>query len=232
MSTQPNPRRDHDAAPAAKRAYRSVHREKAAEATSGRIQRVANRLFARHGVDGVTVDQIAVQADVAASTVYALFKSKAGLLRALMTDALFRPPFQAAQLLLVGVTDAAQMIALSAHIARAIYESESVELGLLRGTSGFSPVLRQLEQEFEDIRYRMQEERIELLYAQAKAKPGLLPDTARRLLWMYTGRDIYRMLVSEGGWTPDEYQAWLAETLLHELVREPTEPRGSKRIAR
>lgn len=204
---------------APKREYRSASRAKAAEVTRARVLRVAKRLFASHGIDGVTIDHLAEKAKVAPSTVYGLFKSKAGILRALMTDSLFGPRFQAAQLVLVGVTDATQMIALSAHVARAIYESESRELGLLRGTSGFSPVLRALEQEFENIRYDMQRERVELLFTQGKAKAGLDRETVRRILWMYTSRDLYRMLVHEGGWTPDQYQAWLAETLVAALVR-------------
>jgi hypothetical protein len=41
---------------------------------------------------------------------------------------------------------------------------------------------------------------------------------ARRLMWMYTSRDVYRMLVQESGWTPDRYEAWLSQTLLDTLV--------------
>lgn len=201
-----------------KRGYRSATRVQAAEVTRARILGAAKKLFARKGIDGVTIDQISEKADVASSTVYALFKSKAGILRALMTDALFGPQFKASQSLLAGVTDASELIALSARVARAVYESESAELGLLRGTSGFSPVLRKLEQEFEDIRYQMQDARVRLLFAQGKAKPGLDIDTARRILWMYTGRDIYRMLVTDGGWTPDRYQDWLSATLVEALV--------------
>ncbi|MGE5539313.1 MAG: hypothetical protein ACM30I_11905 [Gemmatimonas sp.] len=35
---------------------------------------------------------------------------------------------------------------------------------------------------------------------------------------MYTSRDVYRMLVHDGGWTPDRYQQWLSEMLLDALV--------------
>jgi hypothetical protein len=41
---------------------------------------------------------------------------------------------------------------------------------------------------------------------------------ARRLLWMYTSRDVYRMLVQDAGFTPDEYEAWLSQTLVDALV--------------
>lgn len=201
-----------------KRSYRSEQRDSAAEATRLRILDAAKSLFSSDGIDRVTIAQIAAAADVAASTVYALFKSKEGILRALMTASLFGPRFVEAQSLLSDVSDPARLIALSAHVARAIYESESLDLGLLRGASGFSAALRLLEQEFEDLRYRMQEERVRLLFAQSKAKKGMDPETARRILWMYTSRDIYRMLVQEGGWTPDRYEEWLSGTLVEALV--------------
>jgi hypothetical protein len=69
-------------------------------------------------------------------------------------------------------------------VARAIYESESSELGLMRGASAFSPSLRKLEQEFEQIRFEMQEERLKLLFAQSQSKRGLNFADARRLLWI------------------------------------------------
>ena len=47
-------------------------------------------------------------------------------------------------------------------------------------------------------------------------------DDARRILWMYTSRDVYRMLVHESGWSPDRYQEWLARTLLDALVAPAT----------
>src|SRR5262245_54017964 len=34
----------------------------------------------------------------------------------------------------------------------------------------------------------------------------------------YTGRDVYRLLVKEGGWSADEYERWLAGTLIDALV--------------
>lgn len=59
-----------------------------------------------------------------------------------------------------------------------------------------------------------------LLFDQGKQAEGLGFEQARRILWMYTSRDVYRMLVQEGGWPPDRYQTWLSETLVRTLVRE------------
>ena len=201
-----------------RRTYDSARRQRAAEARRDGVLTAARTLFARRGIDRVTIAEIARAAGVAPSTVYAVYKSKEGILRALMRAALFGARFQAVQSMLHGVTDPVQLIARSAQIARAIYEAESVELGLMRGSSAFSPALRKLEQEFEKVRFDMQEERVRRLFAERRAKEGLTLDDARRILWMYTSRDVYRMLVREGGWSPGRYEEWLSQTLLAALV--------------
>lgn len=204
---------------ASSRSYNAEGRRKAAEATRHNVLRAARKLFVKQGIDAVTIAQIAEAAGVAASTVYARYKSKEGILRALMRTALFGERFRVVQSTLQGVTDPVRRIALSAHVARAIYEAESAELGLMRGVSAFSPALRKLEQEFETIRFDMQEERVRHLFAAGRQKEGLTLDQARRILWMYTSRDVYRMLVRESGWSPDRYQDWLSQTLLEALVQ-------------
>lgn len=175
-------------------------------------------MFDRDGIDRATIADIAARAGVAVPTVYAAFKSKEGLLRALMETALFSPGFEAARQRLEGVDDPVEMIALTADVAWSVYTGEQDELGLLRGASAFSPALRRLEEEFERIRLEMQAPRVELLFAQGKARKGLGPDEARRILWMYTSRDVFRMLVQEGGWSGEQYRNWLRETLLAALV--------------
>ncbi|MGB8314361.1 MAG: helix-turn-helix domain-containing protein [Aestuariivirga sp.] len=178
----------------------------------------AQALMGRKGIDKVTIAEIGEKAGVAASTIYAAYKSKEGIVRALMERTLFGGPFQTAQKLLDNVSSPVRLVELTAHVARSIYESESRGLGLLRHASGFSPELRKLEQEFERIRYDMQEKRILMLFEAGLARPGLTIEDARRILWMYTSRDVYRMMVDEGGWSPDRYQQWLSSTLVDALV--------------
>lgn len=201
-----------------RRAYSSSARTEAAEETRARILASARELFGQRGIDAVTIAEIADSGGVAGSTVYAVFKSKEGILRRLMEEALFGGPFQSAQQMLTGIDDPVEAIARTAHIARAIYESESRDLGLLRNVSGFSPALRKIEEEFERTRFAMQEARLRRLFDVGRAKSGISFDEARRILWMYTSREVYRMLVIEGGWTPDRYQEWLSQTLVAALV--------------
>jgi AcrR family transcriptional regulator len=201
-----------------RRPYDSRKRAEAAATNRTAVLHAARKLFSRHGVDKVSIAVIAAEAGVSASMIYAVFKSKEGVLRELMRAALFGPRFQKAQTLLDGISDPVARVARTALVARAIYESESVELGGLRGLSAFSPALSQLEEEFEAMRYEMQRERMEALAASGKMKQGLAIDDARRIMWMYTGREVYRMLVEIGGWNPDKYQEWLASALVDALV--------------
>jgi AcrR family transcriptional regulator len=103
------------------RRYVSAVRTQAADATRTRVLNAAKALFARQGIDRVTIAQIAAKADVAVATVYALYKSKEGILRALMSAALFGSRFHAASEQLKNEKDAVKLILLSAHVARAIY---------------------------------------------------------------------------------------------------------------
>lgn len=204
-----------------KRGYSSERRARTAGDTRDRILNAGHALFGQNGIDRTTIADIAREAGVGASTIYASLGSKEGILRGLMQRALFGRGFQSAQAELADVSDPVKLIELTPSIARAIHEGESGDLGLLRRTSGFSPALKKMEQEFEALRYSMQEPRLRALFDAGLNRKDLSFEDARLILWTYTSREIYRMLVEEGGWTPDRYQAWLSQTLLDALVQEP-----------
>ena len=201
-----------------KRAYTSPKRDEAAAVTRSRVLDAARTLFARRGIDAVTISQVAERAGVSSSSVYASFKSKEGLLMALIQEALFGRAYQAASARLDAEADPVEQVRMTASVARSIYEGEAAELGLLRGASSFSLAFRRLEATLEEKRFALQEARVRRLFEAGRAREDLSLEKARRLLWMYTSRDVYRLLVLEGGFTPEEYETWLAQTLLTALV--------------
>src|SRR6058998_3575231 len=67
-----------------KRPYKSLVRERQAGDTRRRIVEAARRLLQSEGYAGMTVEAIARRAEVSAQTVYALFKSKTGILAELL----------------------------------------------------------------------------------------------------------------------------------------------------
>jgi len=201
-----------------KRPYDSSSRQAAAEHAQQRLLTVARESFVQSGIDAVTIAEIADKAQVSVSSVYAQFESKAGILRALMSRAIFNADYERVSARLRAVTDPRQALRLTAAVARSIYEGEEKELALLRGAASFSPGLKKLETEFEDRRYELQSARIELLFKSRQQRPGLSLERARDVMWMFTSRDCYRMLVLEKQWSPEAYETWLAELLVRELM--------------
>ena len=73
-----------------KRAYNVESRQQEALKSRDRILSATKTLFEREGFDKVTIEKIAKEALVSAPTIYAAFKSKRGILLALM-DSAFSP---------------------------------------------------------------------------------------------------------------------------------------------
>src|SRR6266516_6454442 len=106
----------------------------------------------------------------------------------------------------------------AARIARQIHDAQSAAFDLLRGAGVVAPELAKLEQQRECLRYERQEKMIVSLREAGRLRPALDHGTARDIFWMFTGRDVYRMLVRERGWPSQQYQDWLADTLVHSLL--------------
>lgn len=200
------------------RSYKSEKREAAASQTRTRIVDAARSLFAKQGIEATTIDAIAAEAGVAVATFYKVMKSKEGVIRELMHTTLFGPTFQAIRAQLANETNPVVMIERTAEVALAIYEAESRELGDIRAMAGFSPALQAVEAEFEALRLEMQTARIDALFATGCARRDLSREHARRILWLYTSRDVWRKLTVESGWSGDEYVTWLRRTLVEALV--------------
>ena len=209
----------------AKRTYRSLVRERQAGDTRKRIVESAQRLLRRQGYAGTTIEAIAQEAQVSAPSVYAIFKSKTGILKKLLDQAGFGPNYESAVQRALSASDPVVRLRLAAPIARGIHESQSAILDLLRGAGVVAPELARLERQKEGQRYERQEGTVAFLRGSGKLRAGLDYTTARDIFWALTGRDLYRMLVRERGWSADKYEDWLADTLVRSLVGLPR--RGS-----
>jgi len=200
------------------RNYQSPTRQRQADETRSRIVAAARQLLLTHGYAGMTVDAIAKEAGVAAPTVYAAFGSKTGILAELLDQARFGPGFEELVQQTMAASEPLERLRFVARIARTVYESESKIVDLLRGAGMVAPELAALEKESECRRYEAQEPNITLIIQAGRLRSDLDATTARDVLWSMTGRESYRMLVRERGWTPDRYEAWLADMLTKALL--------------
>jgi AcrR family transcriptional regulator len=201
-----------------KRPYKSLVRERQADDTRRRIVAATRQLLQSEGYAAMTVEAIAKRAEVSAQSVYAIFKSKTGILMELLAAATFGPDYEETVRDAMSARDPEMRLRLAARIARQIHGAQSATFDLLRGAGVVAPELARLEQQREDIRYERQEAMIASLREAGRLRPGLNRRTARDIFWMLTGSDVYRMLVSERGWSPQKYQNWLADTLVESLI--------------
>jgi AcrR family transcriptional regulator len=203
-----------------KRTYNSENRQAQAAQTRARILESAKTLFQPTGFEGVTIEQIAQAAGVSMPTIYALFQSKRGVLRALIDDALPTDQREALVEEVMQEKSPKVRLALAAKIARQMYDAERTQMDIFRGASILAPEFKELEKERELRRYERQEESVKMLVKDGALLKGLSLSKARDILWAFTGRDMYRMLVVEQSWPSEEYENWLAQLLIKTLIEE------------
>jgi AcrR family transcriptional regulator len=203
----------------AKRRYDATTRRESAAEARERIIAAASQLFAKNGIDQVTVAQIAKRARVSTALVYSRFKSKAGLLEALAHSVLLGPSYQSAAKQAESLDTPEAALRLTARIACGVYRREHEEMSLVRGAVAYSPALKKLDAGLENTRRVLQEKRARLVFRSNPALRELGLEKVRDVIWSLTSRDLYRMLVVERGWTPEAYEQWLAETLIRTLSK-------------
>jgi hypothetical protein len=90
----------------------------------------------------------------------------------------------------------------------------------VRGAATAEPVLA-------DLRRKLNESRLAdmRMIAQSLAEKGALKsditlEWATDVLWAVGSAEMYRTLVVDRGWSPSQYQQWLAQTLIDSLLAE------------
>lgn len=201
-----------------RRAYESPTRQRQADETRRRIATAARKLLVEAGYAGMTIPAVAKAAEVAVPTVYAIFGSKKGIVAELLDQARFGDGYQELIAQVRKVSDPIAMLSFPPRFARRVYEAEIPVEDLLRGAGMVAPELAAVEDERNCQRYDSQQIVIDALEKAHLLRAGLDREAARAVMWTLTSREIFRMLVRERGWTPDEYEAWLGGALQRELL--------------
>jgi AcrR family transcriptional regulator len=178
----------------------------------------ASELFAENGFDKTTIAQVAARAEVAAPTVYALFGSKAGIVREILSEARFGSNYKAAVAKARGARSPVDRLTRTAAIARAVYDGERRLLDLWRGAEMLSPDLAAIVLDAEGSRRDLQAPTIDLLIERGALKRGLKREDARDLLWSLTARELYRLLVVNRGWSGHKYERHVSGLLAQALL--------------
>jgi AcrR family transcriptional regulator len=193
-----------------------THRQRQAAATRRQIAAAARQLFAERGYVATTIAAISERADIPVQTVYSALGSKARILQEatrLATEplAVTETWEQAA----AGTPE--EGLRISAGLQRRQYEQmydlvithlegSRVDPDIARITAG---ILANRERGFGAY----------LESIAAHLRPGMNASRALDIYLTLVLPEVYRSLVLERGWTPAQYETWLADQLVHQLLR-------------
>jgi AcrR family transcriptional regulator len=181
-----------------------------AAVTRRRIADTARALFAAHGYGATTLREVAVAAGVAVQTVYAVFGSKANILRelrvGLITDSAADGAFDAA----MAASSPPRALDLFAHSIRLRWETGHDIVAIHIEAASTDPTTRA---EVEAVLAGRRRGIGRLARSLVTMQPSLDAGQVTGVLDALTLAEVYAELVVVQGWSADAYETWLADAL-------------------
>lgn len=191
--------------------------------TADLIVAAAKALFLEQGYTGTTIEAIAGRAGVAASTVYAVFGSKRGILRAIRSAWHEGSRIREVTLGEAGEAGPEERLARLARATRQQWESGAEVTAIYRGAAAAdAEAAAELEEALKGRRKSME------TFANSLAphlRPGLDPARAAAIIQAYCLPEVFNELVRHSGWPVEAYEEWLEGNLKRELLGEDKEGR-------
>ena len=212
-----------------RRRYDSTSRREQAALTRERILAAAHRVFLARGYAGATIPRIASEAGVAVETIYRAASGKPGLLAAVVESALAggmvnaelpvekRPGIRR----VIEEKDPARKLQLYTATQPGVYGRAGALLQVLDEAATSNPELAKLREDYAARRLEGMRQLATQLAEQGSLREAVSPQQAADILVTVCSRANYDSLVTERGWSPADYRDWLADTLVHTLLRQP-----------
>jgi AcrR family transcriptional regulator len=199
------------------RPYRSSLRENRAQDTRRRIRQAALTLFEADGFATTTVAQIARAAGVSAPTVYAVFGSKAGIVREMMDELEQLAGGDEAAERILGETDPALQLTHFVHWIRLLFERGAP---ILRAAAAArtDPEVAAMTDVGDARRREGAGMLVEGWAARGAVRADLDLVVAAETFWLLTSAQVYFLSIDDLGWSPDHYEHWLGATLARQLL--------------
>jgi AcrR family transcriptional regulator len=180
------------------------------------IADAAGSLFLERGYAATTMDAIAGEAGVAVSTVYAAFKNKRAILKEIRLAWHDRTRAREINAEAAGQPDPKRRLEMVAKANRRQWE---LGAGLISIYQGAAAADREAAAELTEAlggRKAALDRVVEGM--EESLRPDLGVDRAASILRALCRPEVYQELVEESGWSPNEYESWLSETLKRELL--------------
>jgi len=208
-----------------KRRYDSPRRREQAAATRRAILEAAQKLFEQQGYAATPMAAIAAAAGVALKTVYVVFETKGGVLRALWHlllrgDDVDAPVGERTWYReVLDEPDPARQLQLNARNSRVVKERAGRLLGVIREAAPTEPDIEELWERIQRDFYDNQRVIVESLAAKHALRSDLDVERATDILWTLNHPDLWQLLALQRGWTAAEYERWFADTACAQLLR-------------
>ena len=205
------------------RAYDSPRRREQAAATRALILAAARPLFENEGYAATPMATIAQQAGVTPKTVFNVFETKAGLLRAVWNRALRGAndeiPIQQQRRFreILEETDPARALRLNARNSRRFNEQSTALLEVLRDAAPLDPEIAALWNRIQNEYHANQQAVVESL-GKGALRPRLSVRRAADILWTLNHPNTWIQLGAMRGWSPAQYERWVADTSCEQLL--------------
>jgi AcrR family transcriptional regulator len=200
------------------RRYDATRRKQAAQQSRHAVAEHARRIFIEHGYHGATMAAIAHAAGVSHETVYAMFGPKPALFRHLIETALSGAEEPIPALQREGVRQAlaepspAHMIELFARIVRQLHQRLAPLFAVLTDAARSDVDLQSLADELNARRVGHMRIFVEDLRAKHGLRDEIPVELAADMIWAMNSTEFYLLFVRDRGWSPEAYEAWLAES--------------------
>ncbi|MBY0288707.1 MAG: TetR/AcrR family transcriptional regulator [Mycobacteriaceae bacterium] len=188
----------------------------------------ARNLFIDRGYGATTIEAISSAADVPPATVYRLFSSKRGILKAILDVSIVgddepvslpeRPQVRAPLADPDPKSQLAGFVAVASEVNARTAPIYRILLGAANSDTDAAALLEDLNRQ-----RRAGQGQIARSLARADAlRPGLRERDAADIVYTLMSPEVYRLLVLDRGWGPQRYERWLTQTLVECLVTAET----------
>jgi AcrR family transcriptional regulator len=184
----------------------------------------ARTLFFERGYGATTIEAISALSDVPPATVYRLFSSKRGILKALLDVSIAgddeavpmadRPPVRS----LHAAPDPKEKVAGFVAIAAQVNSRTAAIYRILVSAAASDPDAASLLDELTRQRQEGQGGLARSLARAGALRPKLRERDAGDIIHALMSPEVYRLLVVDRGWPPERYETWLTETLVEQLL--------------
>jgi AcrR family transcriptional regulator len=191
------------------------------------VVNAARTLFVERGYAGTTMEAISDLADVPPATVYRLFASKLGILKALLDVSIAgddapvavpdRPQVRAA----VTTADPREQLARFVAVAREINVRAAPVYQVLVSAAQVEPEAAALLAAIARQRHEGQRNLARSLARKGALRDGVRQRDAEDVIHALMSPEVFRLLVVDRGWSPDRYAEWLTATLAVQLLGVP-----------